>query len=371
MSIEARTADESSAAAVRVLVVDDDDVGARELSDSLTAAGYQVALVPDSAGALARLAQGAPELAIVGLDLADGASLAVIRALKRQSGHAIHVVVLTLSRDERRHAEAFEAGSDDVVVKPAVMSDLLRRVAAAMRSRKAFVEIRVAKEVADRRMAYGAEAGALLAHDLNNGLAVALLNVQFLRDTLTLDADETDAIEATIRSLRRMSSLVTNFVDIARFEDAEVTPMVAPAQVHAMLTAVLDVSAASLARDVTIEVSCEPDLAGRFDLALIERVLHNLVGNAARYCNPGGALSLTARRWDSAGGVEISVTNSGPQIPEAIRPHLFEKFVRGSGGKRGMGLYFCRLVAESHGGSVEHEATPIGPRFIVRLPGRG
>ena len=127
---------------------------------------------------------------------------------------------------------AFEAGTDDFVVKPTGMSELKRRLAAATRNHRAFVEVRVAKEATDRRMTYGAEASALLAHDLNNGLAVSLANLQYLKEVLKLGEDEADALDTTVRSLHRMSSLVANFVDIARFEDAAVKPMVAPTKVH-------------------------------------------------------------------------------------------------------------------------------------------
>jgi signal transduction histidine kinase len=272
--------------------------------------------------------------------------------------------------DEASHAEAFEAGTDDFVVKPTGMSELKRRLAAATRNQRAFVEVRLAKEAADRRMAYGAEAGALLAHDLNNGLAVALSNVQYLSDVLTLDAEQTDAVKTTVRSLRRMSSLVANFVDIARFEDAAVKPMVALTQLHPLLASVVDVSAAATTRGATLELSCDGDLVARFDHALVERVLHNLVGNAVRYCTSQGRILVSARRWNDEDSVEISVANSGPQIPDNIRHQLFGKYVRGGGGKRGMGLYFCRLVAEAHGGRIDYEAVETGPRFVVRLPGR-
>jgi signal transduction histidine kinase len=94
------------------------------------------------------------------------------------------------------------------------------------------------------------------------------------------------------------------------------------------------------------------------------------VGNAARYCNQGGKILVSAIRWNDEDSVEIAVTNSGPLIADAIRPQLFGKYVRGGGGKRGMGLYFCRLVAEAHGGRIDYEASDIGPRFAVRLPGR-
>ncbi|HEX3474088.1 MAG TPA: ATP-binding protein [Kofleriaceae bacterium] len=166
-----------------------------------------------------------------------------------------------------------------------------------------------------------------------------------------------------------MSSLVANFVDIARFEDAAVKPMVAPTRVYQILESVLEVSASSLGRGVTLAIDCKADLMARFAAALVERVLHNLVGNAARYCNQGGTIVVAARRWNDDDSVELSVTSSGPLIAADIRSQRFVKYVRGRGGKRGMGLYFCRLVAEAHGGRIDDEPAEIGPRFIVRPPG--
>jgi signal transduction histidine kinase len=100
-------------------------------------------------------------------------------------------------------------------------------------------------------------------------------------------------------------------------------------------------------------------------------VLHNLFGNAMRYCNSNGKIVLAARRLrEGDDSVEISVRNTGPQIPEDIRGNLFGKYVRGKGGRRGMGLYFCRLVAEAHGGTIACEPHAEGPSFVLRLPGR-
>ncbi len=340
------------------------------MAAGLASAGYQVVTAHDGAQALDQAQETPPDLAIVDLEMPGTNGLDVIRRLKQLFGPAVHIVVMTGYDDEASHAEAFEAGTDDFVVKPTGMSELKRRLAAATRNQRAFVEVRLAKEAADRRMAYGAEAGALLAHDLNNGLAVALSNVQYLSDVLTLDEDQADAVNTTVRSLRRMSSLVANFVDIARFEDAAVKPMVSPTLLHPLLASVVEVSAAATTRGAILEIQCDGDLVAKLDHALVERVLHNLVGNAVRYCTPSGKIVLAARHWNDDDSVEISVTNSGPQIADSIRPQLFGKYVRGGGGKRGMGLYFCRLVAEAHGGRIDYEAADFGPRFVVRLPGR-
>jgi two-component system, sensor histidine kinase and response regulator len=371
MSAESGGGGGESPTGVRVLVVDDDEVICRQMAAGLAAAGYQVVTAHDGDRAIEQAAETPPDIAIVDLEMVGTGGLEVIRALKAQRGPAVHVIVMTGHDDETNRAASFEAGTNDFVVKPTGLAEIKRRLAAAMRTVHAYVDVRVAKEAADRRMTYGAEATALLAHDLNNGLAVALGNVQYLAEELAeITSDQKDAFASTIRSLRRMSGLVANFVDIARFEDAAVKPIVADVSVCTVLDSVMEVNASLVSRGAKIEIECPSDLTGRFDAALVERVLHNLVGNAARYCNQNGLIRVTAHTWNDAGSVELSVMNTGPQVPENIRPNLFGKYVRGGGGKRGMGLYFCRLVAEAHGGRIDYEAAPTGPSFVVRLPGR-
>jgi DNA-binding response OmpR family regulator len=356
---------------VRVLLVDDDRALCRQMASSLASAGYQVVTAHDGDSALAQASETPPDVLIVDLGMPTS-GLEVIRQAKQLYGNHVYVIVLTGSDDETSRAEAFAAGCDDYIVKPVPPSEVKRRLAVATRTQRAWVEERLAKEAAERRLVYGHEASALLAHDLNNGLAVSLSNLQFLIDVLTVDSEQGEALAAMLRSLRRMSGLVANFVDIARFEDAAVKPMVTRQKVRELLESVMQINSASLTRGVQWAVECDPAMESRFDSALIERVLHNLVGNAARYCNPNGVVSVVATRWHDTDNdnLELAITNTGPLVPEKTAANLFGKYQKGSGGKRGMGLYFCRLVAEAHGGRVYYEPTPIGPRFAIRLPGR-
>jgi DNA-binding response OmpR family regulator len=358
--------------AVRLLVVDDDVAICRQVAAGLAQAGFQVVTASDGASAIAQADLTPPDIAIIDLGMPQTGGTEVIRHIKQQHGQSVHIIVLTGHDDERSRTEAFDAGTDDYVVKPIGLSELKRRISAALRAQRALVQARLEKEAADRRIVYGTEATALLAHDLNNGLAVSLSNLSYLIDSVKGDADQTEALAATLRSVRRMAGLVANFVDIARFEDAAVKPNAQRTRVRGVLQGVIDVNAPAVTKGITFEIDCDDKFEARIDAGLIERVLHNLFGNATRYCNQGGKIVLGAHRWhaDQDGSVEIYVANTGPQIPENIRPNLFGKYVQGKGGKRGMGLYFCRLVAEAHGGKIEYEARADGPSFVLRLPGR-
>lgn len=351
-------------------MVDDDLAICRQIASGLAAAGFQVVTAHDATGALAQATQTPPDVAIV--DLGGVSGFDIIRQLKRAHGASVHVIVLTGQDDEASRVEAFEAGTDDYVLKPIGLAEIRRRVTAAIRNQRAYVGVRLEKEAAERRLVYGQEASALLAHDLNNGLSVSLSNLSYLLDVVQGDDDVNDALGATLRSVRRMAGLVANFVDISRFEDAAVKPTVNRTKVRELFQSVIDVNASSVKKGATLQIDCDPAFEARFDIGLVERVLHNLFGNAMRYCQQGGHIELAAKRWIDGedGSVEIRVTNSGPQIPENIRANLFGKYVQGKGGKRGMGLYFCRLVAEAHGGNISCEATAEGPSFVLRLPGR-
>jgi signal transduction histidine kinase len=356
---------------VRILIVDDNTSVRRSTANVLARIGFHVITAEDGLPAIALAETTPPDLALVDFDMPTP-GLEVVRRLKQLYGAAVWVAVLSGDEDDEMRNACFEAGADDVVSKPIAIAELRRRTIAAARTQQAYIESRLARERTDRLLAYGAEAAAMLAHDLNNGLTVALGNMAYLKSAVTLDDEQDQALSSTLRALRRMSGLVANFVDIARFEDAAVKPHAAILVIRGLLLEVMDVHAAAIGRDIRTEVVCDPELTGYFDVALIERVLHNLVGNAVRYCNAGGLIRISAVAHDVTDphSVEISVFNSGPLVPVEVQTNLFAKYARGSNGKRGFGLYFCRLACEAHGGRIGYQSQTDGPSFCVRLPGR-
>jgi signal transduction histidine kinase len=354
----------------RILVVDDNPRVRRSTATALSRVGFHVMTAEDGMPAIKLAEQTAPDLALVDFDMPTP-GLVVVRRLKELYGTAVWVAVLSGDDGEEMRTQCFDAGADDVLAKPALIPELHRRMIAAARTQRAFVESRLARERTDRLLAYGAEAAAMLAHDLNNGLAVALCNMDYLDAAVpAMDDDQAQAFIATRNALRRMSGLVANFVDIARFEDAAVKPQATECMVRPLIEQVVEVHAVGCR--VRVSIDCAADLTGYFDSALIERVLHNLIGNAVRYCHNQGQIRITASRSEATDptSVEISVFNNGPAIEPEVEGSLFAKYARGSNGKRGFGLYFCRLACEAHNGRIVYRGKPDGATFSVRLPGR-
>jgi two-component system, OmpR family, heavy metal sensor histidine kinase CusS len=206
-----------------------------------------------------------------------------------------------------------------------------------------------------------AEASSLLAHDLNNQLALMLANLEFLdeslRDRSDLDPEIMDTVSISQASLQHMMILVRNMTDISRMEDPGLVPAPVATDVARLVRGVAREHRPLHDRGaVQLRVECADLLRADVDPLLVKRVVHNLLANARRFVDKGGAVRVAAALEPSAGGqvLVLSVGNTGPVIPPERRDTLFDKYRVNPDGRlaRGMGLYFCRLACEAHGGGI-------------------
>jgi signal transduction histidine kinase len=128
-------------------------------------------------------------------------------------------------------------------------------------------------------------------------------------------------------------------------------------------------------KGISFESELEPGLTIRGDREFLAQALANLLDNAVKYTPPGGAIMLRVRR-KASGEVEISVTDTGPGVPEADRARVVERFVRLEGSRNepgaGLGLSLVLAVAEAHGGRLDLDEGPgkvgeMGPGLRVAL----
>ena len=129
------------------------------------------------------------------------------------------------------------------------------------------------------------------------------------------------------------------------------------------------------AKGLELDVRIEPaDLTTWADRGLLERVIVNLVGNAVKFTPRGGDVAVRGQEEDD-GGILLWVRDSGPGIPLEDQARIFDRFTQ-AGQRRqwgsGLGLTFCKLAVEAHGGRIWVESAPgKGSTFYVRLPAGG
>ena len=214
----------------------------------------------------------------------------------------------------------------------------------------------------------------LVVHDLRSPLAAVLLNLEWLVSEM---GDERPQWAESLRDCealaRRLTHMVTELLEVSQLEEGRLELRCEPLSPGPLMDGVRR-QAAPLARAkrLQLETSVDEGLSLTADRSLLTRVLENLAANAARHTPQGGRLWLEARTQE--GQALFAVHNDGRPIPPEARAKLFDKFVQGSAEKSarsgwGLGLYFCRLAVEAHGGSIQVEDVPgWATSFIVRLP---
>jgi len=215
-----------------------------------------------------------------------------------------------------------------------------------------------------------------ISHDLRTPLA-ALVG---LADTLTLTrpppSEAQREIAASIRqSALRMNALVNNLLDMARLESGAVRFNLAWQPLEEVVGGALAACATTLAgRPLGVALADDLPLL-QLDAVLIERVLVNLLENAAKFTPAGSAIEIGARAEGDR--VVVTIDDHGPGLPKGREELVFEKFERGARESAtpgvGLGLAICRAIVNAHGGTIRGENRLAGERvqgarFTIMLP---
>jgi two-component system, sensor histidine kinase and response regulator len=354
----------------RVLVVEDVPVTLEFLRRLLTDSGYQVILAATAGEAMAALDRELPDLVVLDLLLPDVHGLEVCRHLRRcPEGEDIPVLVITVDDRADCHAQAVQAGADDFLRKPLVPVELQTRARSLLRLRRLRAELRRDR---DAILSLQAQKEALLqfvVHDLKNMLGSLLGSVDLMEPGPTL-ARHRSRIEETLLG---MQSMVQSMLDLSVHDQAGLVPRPARIQLESWLPRLrqeLDLTTRRADQSLVFEV--EPELELEADPQLLHRALFNLLQNASKFSPTGSAVRLRAFRTGTA--LRFEVSDRGEGIPADMKSRIFDRFVRlegraGDHAGRGLGLAFCQLVTELHGGRIwVEDNAPGGSRFVLELP---
>jgi signal transduction histidine kinase len=367
-----------------VLVVDDNEPNRILAEETLRSDGYDVVLAVTGEEALSAFERERPDLVLLDVRMPglDGfATCARLRGLP--GGQETPVVFLTAQRDVDTYDRALRSGADDFLTKPMRPVELLARVQTLLRIRRLSDELNdhfgiVRKQRDDlvRLQLQKEQLMAFVVHDLKNHVNSIALHASLLVREPKLSEDGRESADAIKDEARNLTRLVLNLLDISKGDEGQLRPRMKEVELRGLLEKVASAGQArARSRGQQIEVSSELSaLAVHADEDLLSRVLDNLLDNALRHSPQRGTITLGL---DAAGeeAVLLRVADTGPGIPEALRERIFEKYVQVEQGPadvtragRGLGLAFCRLAIEAHGGTIGVDAAARGTVFWVRLP---
>jgi two-component system phosphate regulon sensor histidine kinase PhoR len=214
------------------------------------------------------------------------------------------------------------------------------------------------------------------SHELRTPVSVISANAETLRAGALDDPSTAPAlVEAIYRNAVRLTTLITDLLDLSRLEAGRARVDLEPVALGAAAQrAVEAVEREAERRRVAITVAVPAELSGAADAGALHQVLVNLLSNAISHTPEGTQVVVVAEPSGSEGRIRLEVRDDGPGIPPGHRRRIFERFYRIDPGRSrdmggtGLGLSIVKHLVDSMGGSVGvSENRPRGSVFWVEL----
>ncbi len=216
----------------------------------------------------------------------------------------------------------------------------------------------------------------MIIHDLRGPLnsiinSMELIRAAWQQKDLTMPIEQ--LLQISLRSAQRMDRLINTILDTARLRQGERPLSITTFDVTTLIHEAEEISQPMLThRRQTLKMNLPPDpVMMQGDLDLLRRVFTNLLSNAIKFTPNGGSISLDMTLDDAK--FQFSVRDNGPGIPLNEQEHIFDMYTRGKGTGQiqgsGVGLAFCRLAVEAHGGRIWLDSIPgQGATFSFTIP---
>ena len=369
-----------------VLLVDDEESIRLTLAVFLSKAGYTVEVADTVVKAQQLLKEKKFDVVLSDIVMPRITGMELLQMIRQESPN-VQVIMMTGQPTVETAAAAVRAGAFDYLAKPVGKNEILRCVGNAAKL-KAAEDERARLAEANRRHLEELEASYkrlretetlrddlvnMIVHDLRSPLAMILGYLNLLKEPLPQKISPTELgyFDVIYKHTQKMIAMVSSIVDVSRLEANQMPLNRQPHDLASIARSVVN-SIGSLVgqRRLNLEAPPEP-VTAQADKGLIERVIGNLLMNALKFTPDSGEVRVAVSRNHSK--ARLRVTDTGSGIDPKHHTRIFEKFgalnKATRGYSTGLGLAFCKLTVEAHGGRIGLEsAVGKGSTFWFELP---
>jgi signal transduction histidine kinase len=371
-----------------LLIVDDEERNIRLLKALLAPQNYNLREAINGEEALRRIAEELPDMVLLDVMMPKINGFEVCRRLKQdEKTKTIPVILVTALSEKQHRVQALEAGADDFISKPVDQTELTVRVKSLLRI-KSYQD-----EISDKLREIAAKNARLLelekvrdglshmiVHDLRNPLTAISTYLQLSAlNADTLSDPQQERVDRCLFFCQELERMVQNLLDISKMEEGKMQLKLEAIDLSEMVGEVLERFTPMLEeRKIALSYSGNGEIPRiSLDRSILKRVITNLVDNAIRYTPKGGniAVTLESAPWEKV--LCLSVKDNGAGLPAEYHQKIFDKFEQVTlkkdgdrAGSSGLGLTFCKMAVEAHGGKiwVESEGLGKGCTFRIQLP---
>ena len=370
----------------KILIVDDEELNVRFLSTFLQRKGYEIDVASTGVEALEHIGRDKPDVVLLDAMMPEMDGFEVCRQLRKNpETHLLPVIMVTALHSIEDEVRALEAGSDDFLPKPINNLELMARLRSLLRIKTLHDQLRESKielEVKNKKLielqGLRDSLTQMIVHDLKNPLT-GIMGCSELLQMMpeNLSEKQLSIIKKMDESASVIQKMITDILDISRMEENKVKLRREPFHIFEILDANLNELAYMMQKS---GISCKLDVEKSVpmisaDKDMIHRVVANLLYNAVKHSVKGGQISMIARFDPTQNRLNVTVKDDGEGIAPEYMEKIFEKFAQADLKKlglktdRGLGLTFCKLAVEAHGGKIWVESKiGEGSEFIFYLP---
>lgn len=368
-----------------LLVVDDEEGNRDVLSRLLVKQGYTVANAENGRRALDMLGAGAYDLVLLDIMMPELDGYEVLERLKADEQlRNIPVIMVSALGEMESVARCIEVGADDYLPKPFNSTLLKARIGACLEKKRGrdrevqlFQHLQQNYERLQELEGLRDDLTNMIIHDLRTPLTSVLAAIQTLDVVGEVNVAQREIMDIATTGADSLLAMINSLLDVEKLESGAMELDYALLSLPELIAAAIaQIAPLAKVKGLTVEEEIAPDLPWlTADENKLQRVLVNLLGNAIKFTPSGGLVTLLVRQSEDAQSVEFCIRDTGEGIPEDAFERIFEKFgqVKSREGGRqmttGLGLTFCKLAIEAHGGKIWVASTPgQGSTFSFTMP---
>jgi two-component system sensor histidine kinase/response regulator len=378
-AVEPATLPDPASCTGLLLVVDDDATNRDVLSRRLVRQGHEVRTASSGPEALRMIREGSFDLVLLDIMMPGMDGYEVLAHIKGERRlQAIPIIMISALNEVQSVVRCLEAGAEDYLAKPFNPTLLRARIGASLERKRGrdresilfeqvqenYNRLQIVEKLRD-------DMRNMIVHDLRTPLTAVIVGVDMLELSGNLSVEQAEMVAIAASGGKTLLGMINDLLDVEKMESGTTSLN------YENLSA--DVLVAGVAKQVAIlakqaETTLVIEVAGDLpvfqgDGSKLARTLVNLTANAIRF-TPMGIVTIVAEQAGTS--LRFAVRDNGRGIPETSFEKIFEKFGQLDSHSKvgtGLGLAFCKLAVEAHGGHIAVKSTlGAGSEFSFTVP---
>lgn len=359
-----------------ILVVDDKPSNFEVIETLLDKQGFILHYAKSGVKALERLNAVQPDVILLDVMMPELDGVEVCRQIKSNpQWQHIPIIIVTALTSKQDLVACLEAGADDFLSKPVNRAELQARINSMLRIKQQYDRVQSLLKEQQSLLQLREDMVNMIVHDLRNPLTSIIFETQLLKHPKLPPEKREEKAEKILLAGQKLNALINSILTMAKLESGKFVLERTEIDLGKICRSTVE-NFIPIAHQKNIDLLTEiPKKTGMInvDPPLFQRIIDNLLSNALKFSPPGSQVILKAESLGK-NGAKVQVLDSGPGVSESLRTSIFEKYEVGTVMKNvtqtGLGLAFCKMVVEAHGGTISvTENYPQGAIFTIQIEG--